>query len=76
MRTVTAEQGQAWDDLAFEVYGDEQQMSLLLRENPDLATKQSFTGGESVNAPRLEDGAAGSESAEGSSTVPPPPWEQ
>ena len=54
-RTLIAEQGEAWDELAVRAYGEgrEAEMGRLLRANPALAARDRFEGGEVVAVPEL-----------------------
>ena len=46
-----ARQGDTWDDIARQAYGDEHLMSILLFVNPDLADRVILDGGETIIIP-------------------------
>lgn len=48
-------QGDSWDKIAYEVYGDAFRIKELIDANPDLEIKQLFREGEIVNVPVLQD---------------------
>lgn len=56
--TYTAKEGQTWDMVSHEVYGDERYVQELLTENPKLRNTVIFDGGERIAVPELvqEDG--------------------
>lgn len=50
-RTVTARQGEAWDQVAYRLWGREKLMHLLLEANPIHRDKVFFDGGEVLLVP-------------------------
>ena len=51
--TYTAKQGQTWDDIALEVYGDESYADFLMQNNYKLLDTLIFSAGETLNTPEL-----------------------
>lgn len=51
----TTKQGDSWDKIAYEVYGDPFKIKELIEANPNLEIKQIFDDGEVVNVPVLQD---------------------
>ncbi|AIQ20727.1 tail protein [Paenibacillus sp. FSL H7-0357] len=47
-RTV---QGDTWDSVAFQVYGDEQLMTMLMNANPNHAATVIFSRNIAINVP-------------------------
>ena len=52
--TYTTKQGQTWDEIALEVYGDEVYADLLMENNYSLLDTLIFSAGIEVNTPDLE----------------------
>lgn len=53
----TASDGETWDSVALDLYGDEKYTNQLLNANPTLVLKMdgaTFQGGEILNVPVLE----------------------
>jgi hypothetical protein len=60
----TTRAGQQWDEIALEVYGDEERADILMQANPrELGTYQ-FSAGVVLNTPELEE----------EQTTELPPW--
>lgn len=55
MRTYTTQQGDAWDGIAFDIYGSEKYMGLLVDANPDLVDVLVFSNGTVINVPDIPD---------------------
>lgn len=53
-KTYIARQGQAWDQIALEMYGTEMKASFLLANNQELTDILIFEGGERVRVPIIE----------------------
>lgn len=53
-KTCIARQGQAWDQIALEMYGTEMKASFLLANNQELTDILIFEGGERVRVPIIE----------------------
>ena len=53
LRYVAAD-GESFDSVAMEVYGDEKYAAELLNANPALAGKMVFEGGEEIQLPVVE----------------------
>lgn len=49
----TAREGQTWDMIAYEVYGDERYVQELITENPQYHDVAIFDGGERIAIPEL-----------------------
>lgn len=49
----TTKQGDMWDYIAYLVYGDEYQMPVLLRANPELNDIHIFEAGAEIWCPEL-----------------------
>lgn len=54
-KTRTTIQGQAWDQLALELYGAENAMSRLLAANPQARGVLQFSGEKRLSAPDVSD---------------------
>ncbi|MDD3662295.1 MAG: tail protein X [Candidatus Pacebacteria bacterium] len=52
-RIYTTVQGDMWDSIAYEFYGDVKYIGLLLQNNPDLLDVFVFSAGTSVYIPEL-----------------------
>lgn len=50
----TTQQGDTWDQIAYQVYGDERYMSVLLAANPDLVSVVILPAGVEIIAPDIE----------------------
>ena len=62
--TYTAKQGQTWDEIALEVYGDEVYADFLMQNNYALLDTLIFSAGDTLNTPDLIETVEGDE----------PPW--
>ena len=51
--TYTARQGQTWDEIALEVYGDEVYADFLMQNNYELLDVLIFSAGDTLNTPDL-----------------------
>lgn len=51
---VTAIQGQTWDMISLQVYGNEFYTQELMLQNPHLCGTFVFEGGEEIEIPELE----------------------
>lgn len=51
--TYTTKQGQTWDDIALEVYGDEVHADYLMQNNFELLDILIFSAGTTLNTPEL-----------------------
>lgn len=51
--TYTARQGQTWDEIALEVYGDEVYAGFLMQNNYELLDVLIFSAGDTLNTPDL-----------------------
>lgn len=58
-RTYTTVSGQTWDQIAFEVYGDEHECSRIMEKNGDKLDYFIFPAGIVLNLPDLDDGSMG-----------------
>lgn len=52
-KTYTATQGEAWDGIAYTLYGDEKYMKELIEANWRLLDTLVFSGGEVLNVPEI-----------------------
>lgn len=52
-RYYTTVQGDMWDSIAYQFYGDVKYIGLLLRNNPDLLDIYVFSAGTKVFIPEL-----------------------
>ena len=50
-KTYTARQGEAWDQIAYTLWGEEKRMHLLLEANPQFRRVVLFSGGEVLAVP-------------------------
>ena len=55
MKTYTTKQGQAWDEIALEVYGDEKYTGYLMINNFPHIDTMIFSAGETLDIPDLPD---------------------
>lgn len=51
--TYTTKQGQTWDDIALEVYGEEKYADYLMQNNFELLDILIFSAGTTLNTPEL-----------------------
>ncbi len=51
--TYKAKQGQTWDDIALEVYGNEVYADFLMQNNYELLDTLIFSAGDTLNTPEL-----------------------
>ncbi len=51
MKTYTTVQGDTWDQIAYNEYGDESRIDLLMQANPTLLDYFVFPGNIEVNIP-------------------------
>lgn len=51
--TYTTKQGQTWDEIALEVYGDEKYADFLMQNNFELLEELIFSAGTTLNTPEL-----------------------
>jgi len=65
-RTFSTIQGQAWDEIAREVYGRESVMDRLLAANPDYRDQLTLPANAELTVPKLPD----------TGTPPTPPWDR
>lgn len=52
-RIYTTVQGDMWDSIAYEFYGDVKYVGLLLKSNPDFLDVAVFSAGERILIPEL-----------------------
>ena len=52
-RIYTTVQGDMWDSIAYEFYGDVKYVGLLFKSNPDLLDVAVFSAGEQILIPEL-----------------------
>ena len=55
MTTYTTIQGDAWDQIAYKVYGEERHMKFLMEANPALMDTLIFRSGVMLNVPDLQE---------------------
>lgn len=60
----TTRAGQQWDEIALEVYGDEERADILMQANPQELGTYQFSAGVVLNTPELEE----------EQTTELPPW--
>jgi len=65
-RTFSTVQGQAWDEIAREVYGRESAMDHLLAANPDYQGQLTLPANAELTVPKLPS----------ADTPPTPPWDR
>lgn len=53
-RTYPAHQGEAWDQIAYKLWGRETLMTALLEANPDYREVVLFGGGEVLTVPDID----------------------
>lgn len=63
-KTYTTRQGDTWDMIAFRVYGDEKQMSVLIEANQQHRNVVFFSANVILNTPTVTT----------TSRAPLPPW--
>ena len=60
----TTRAGQQWDEIALDVYGDEEHADILMQANPQAIGTYQFPAGILLNTPELEE----------EQTTELPPW--
>jgi len=60
----TTKQGQQWDEIALEVYGDEKHADILMQANPRELETYQFPAGVTLDTPELAE----------EQTTSLPPW--
>ena len=53
MKTYTTKSGDTWDLLAYDLYGSEKYMTLLMEANLPLVDVLVFSAGTTINVPEL-----------------------
>lgn len=53
-KRYTAHQGEAWDQIAYTLWGKEALMTALMEANPDYREVVLFGGGETLSVPDMD----------------------
>lgn len=53
MNIYNPKQGETWDEVSYKVYGTDEYMHILLRDNLSLSHLLTFTGNENIVVPDI-----------------------